>query len=146
MFNEPVGCAFLVEDNPDDIAIFEYAARKLEFPITLRKHMTGTSALAEILDFSNRTEAQLPAIFILDVSLSDMQGDAVFDQISAAYGTLDLPQPPVVFLTSAETPAVVGRVAQTENARICRKPTSLEGYADIFREMFSLTTASSAIH
>ena len=110
MFNKPVGCAFLVEDNPDDVAIFEYAARRMDFPITLSKHKTGASARAEIADFVNRTEEQLPSLYILDISLSDMQGDVIFDSIAQAYRNRELDLPPIMFLTSAETPAAAHRV------------------------------------
>ncbi|MEN0087446.1 MAG: hypothetical protein AAF737_03320 [Pseudomonadota bacterium] len=146
MFNKPVGCAFLVEDNPDDVAIFEYAARRMDFPITLSKHKTGTSALAEIADFVNRTEEQLPSLYILDISLSDMQGDVIFDSIAQAYRNLELDLPPIMFLTSAETPAAAHRVRNNAKARLCHKPTSLDGYSDVLKQMFELATTDQTVH
>lgn len=146
MFNEPVGCAFLVEDNPDDVAIFEYAVRHMNFPITLRKHKSGASALAEIADFVNRTEEQLPSLFILDLSLGDMQGHIVHDSITNTYETLGLDLPPIVFLTSGETSDAARRVVENTKTRLCQKPTSLADYGAVLQEMFVLATASDTLH
>lgn len=146
MFSEALGCVFLVEDNPHDVAIFEYAARRMKFPITLQKHGCAQSATAEINRFDLLSDAQLPTLFVLDIELPDMNGDVIFRQIVDVYERRKVAQPAIVFMTHCET----------ENARQClplsrfstlrEKPVSLDGYTAIFEEMLVLAKHRKTVH
>lgn len=139
MFDQAVGCVFLVEDSKHDIAIFEYAARRMHFPITLRKHMSGTSALAEINTLHLLDRAQLPALFILDIAIPDVNGVELCKRIKEVYAARGMETPAIVFLTSHPTDEALKLSLTSPHIEVHEKPTRLSDYQNIFQAMFSLT-------
>lgn len=144
MFDQAIGCAFLVEDSDHDIAIFEYAARRMKFPITLRKHTTGFSALSEIDTFNQLQTEQLPALFILDISIPDVDGISLCKRIFEVYAARGEDQPKIVFLTSRPTDEAVALAQRFENINIHSKPVRLADYLQIFQAMSALALNPTA--
>lgn len=139
MFPEMVGCAFLVEDNPHDVALFEYAARRLAFPITLRKFDDGASAIAEIASLQHASVAQLPTLYVLDLDLPDIRGTDIFTRIVDIYKARDLPPPAIIFVTNHATEQARSCLAMSDRASLRMKPSSLDGYTEILTHMYDLT-------
>lgn len=144
MFDQAVGCAFLVEDSEHDVAIFEYAARRMKFPITLRKHSSGSSALAEINSFNQLEATQLPALFILDIAIADVDGIALCKRILEIYRARGSEEPKIVFLTSRPTGPALAMARMSHNIDIHNKPTRLADYQQIFQAMFALVLNTEA--
>lgn len=144
MFDQAIGCAFLVEDSDHDVAIFEYAARRMQFPITLRKHSTGFSALSEIDTFNQLQTQQLPALFILDISIPDIDGVSLCKRIMEVYAARGADEPNIVFLTSRPTNEAVALASRFHNIDIHSKPARLADYQEIFQAMSTLAVAAAS--
>lgn len=138
MFDQAVGCAFLVEDSDHDIAIFEYAARRMQFPITLRTHRTGNSAMAEINAFDTMDASQLPALFVLDIALPDVDGATICKRIRETYAARGATEPNIVFLTTQPTLTVLNLARQSSHIEVHHKPIRLSDYQIIFQAMYNL--------
>ncbi len=98
------GCILLVEDDPDDVFLLQYAFEKVElcYPISIAgdgqkavDYLTGSG------EYADRKQFPAPTLVLLDLNLPVLPGMEVLKQISHNPKLSSLP---VVVLTSSRNP------------------------------------------
>ena len=125
----------LVEDNADDELLTLRAFRRTAIPHDLTVVRDGAEALDYIFaqgQYSDRADAVLPTVLLLDLNLPKVHGLEVLRRIRADERTKLLP---VVILTSSkEEHDVVGGYQGGCNSYV-RKPVDYDEFADAARQL-----------
>jgi len=118
----------LVEDDPNDILLFQRALRKLGSGIPMTVARDGEEAICRLggeEPFSDRSRHPLPTHLVLDLKLPRRSGHEVLEWVRAHPGLNHLP---VVILTSSKELADLARVERSRVDRYCVKPPN---FADL---------------
>src|SRR5690242_21238513 len=94
-----------VEDDANDVLLFEHACRKAGLDVDLQAVGDGEQALAYLKggkQFENRTEHPFPNLVVLDLKLPYVNG---FDVLASMRSEQALRRLPVIVLTSSNQPA-----------------------------------------
>ncbi|MEA2169700.1 MAG: hypothetical protein QOF76_3000 [Solirubrobacteraceae bacterium] len=118
----------LVEDDPDDVRLFQEALRESGFRPSL--HIVGDGA--EALDFLHRRDrwamAPVPDLVILDLNLPRVDGHQVLEAVRADTRLARIPI--VVFTTSNRREDIDGAYTRGANAYIT-KPMSFDRLIEV---------------
>ncbi|MDB6124976.1 MAG: response regulator receiver protein [Pedosphaera sp.] len=92
----------LVEDQPDDVRLFQFALTSWNVPNPLRVVTTGDEALAYLAGqslYADRKLYPLPALILLDLSLPQLSG---FEVLKWIRSRSEFKQVPIVVLSASE--------------------------------------------
>jgi two-component system, response regulator len=125
----------LVEDNPDDVILTEFAFKKANIPNRLEVASDGRQALDYLFcrdGFRDRGPDDKPGLILLDLKLPVVSGLDVLKEIKA---NKDTAQMPVIVLTSSSE-----ENDQIESWRLgasdfIRKPTGLSEFIEIVKQI-----------
>lgn len=128
--NESTIDVLLVEDEIDDVAIAQIALRRLQLDVRLEVVADGASALTRLAEDG----AHLPDLVVLDLNLPKMNG---LDVLGRAREALGPRCPPIVMLTSSNTPAERAEAARRGAAAFYTKPFHLDELQVLLRTIFT---------
>lgn len=123
----------LVEDNEDDVFLMELALKAANIFNPLQVVEDGERAvdyLAGAGAYADRRKFPFPAVVFLDVKLPYMSG---FDVLAWMRSRSDLPRPPVIVLSSSNSPRDM-ELASTYHASYAVKPPTTELFERIADE------------
>jgi CheY-like chemotaxis protein len=127
----------LVEDNPDDIALFKRALHKMALDYPLQVVGDGEAAIAYLSGeghYANRNNHPLPRLVLLDLKLPRKSGHEVLEWLRADPALRRLPV--VVLTTSREISDINRAYDQCVNSYLV-KPFSFDGLTDMVRTLYS---------
>ena len=128
----------LAEDNPGDVKLTEKALETGQIQNNLHVVEDGVEAMAFLRQEGEYADAPRPDLFLLDLNMPRMDGQAVLEAMA---DDEPLRRIPVVILTSsAAEEDIVGSYDRHANAYLT-KPVDFEGFVDIVQriEEFWLT-------
>ena len=128
----------LAEDNPGDVKLTEKALETGQIQNNLHVVEDGVEAMAFLRQEGEYADAPRPDLFLLDLNMPRMDGQAVLEAMADHES---LRRIPVVILTSsAAEEDIVGSYDRHANAYLT-KPVDFEGFVDIVQriEEFWLT-------
>ncbi len=127
----------LVEDNPDDVALFKRAVHKAALDYPLQVVGDGEAAIAYLSGeglYADRGNHPLPRLVLLDLKLRRKSGHEVLEWLRAQPEVRHLP---VVVLTTSREISDINR-AYDHYANSCLvKPFSFDGLLDMVRTLHS---------
>jgi CheY-like chemotaxis protein len=130
------------EDNPDDVFLFQRAARKFLPGWTIQVTRDGRETLGNLL--SGRTHALLPDLVVLDYWLPGLNGAEVLQMIRRSK---DLNHLPVVLFTAAILPDHHMQLLRVPGVELVRKPSDVKQYQSAIMNIarfFNTETRSSS--
>jgi len=89
------------EDDPNDVCLFQMAARRASLPYTMETVQDGQAAvdwLAGRGSYSDRTEYPTPSLLVLDIKMPRLNGLQVLEWVRAQENLKDIP---VIMLSSS---------------------------------------------
>src|SRR3954463_2161277 len=123
-------CVLMVEDNPADIHLLQFALRESGLDCDIEVLHDGLEALAWVRRHRDGAGTALPHIAILDLNLPKHDGIEVLEAMQHSPRLNALP---VLVLSSSASPRDVARVTAFPNTAYRTKPSTLEEYADVAR-------------
>lgn len=121
----------LVEDNPNDILLFQRALRKAKLDIPLNIVQDGEQAvdyLAGQSRYTNRRKYPLPALILMDIRLPRKSGLEVLAWLKSQPILCRIP---VIVFTSSEEIVDVNQAYDSGANSYLTKPVSFEALEDI---------------
>ena len=125
----------LVEDNPDDIALFKRATSKAAVSCPLQVVSDGETAIAYLLGtgiYADREHYPLPSLVLLDLKLPRKSGHEVLEWVRAQPNLRRLP---VVVLTTSREVSDINRAYDFCVNSYLVKPFALDGLTDMVRAL-----------
>jgi CheY-like chemotaxis protein len=122
-----------IEDNSDDVVLFEHACRKAGIDLKIRSVANGKEALAYLQgtdDFKNRDENPIPSLVVLDIRLPHLNG---FDVLAWMRAEKNLRRLPVIVLSSSNQSSDIKRAYDLGANSYLVKPVSLEDLITLAR-------------
>ncbi len=127
----------LVEDNPDDVALFKRALHKAALYYTLNVVGDGEAAIAYLSGegaYADRSNHPLPRLVLLDLKLPRKSGHEVLEWMRAQPELRCLP---VVVLTTSREISDINRAYDYCANSYLVKPFSFDGLIDMVRTLDS---------
>lgn len=115
----------LVEDEPESVALFEYAAGKVAGGLSLRVARDGVEALEYLAGtgaFADRAACPLPDVIVLDLKMPRATGFEVLEQIRQR---AEWSQLIVIVFTASSSDADITKAYQLGANAFVVKPSSL---------------------
>lgn len=125
----------LVEDSPDDVALFKRAINKAAVNYPLQVVTDGETAIAYLLGsgvYADRELYPLPALVLLDLKLPRKSGHEVLAWLRAQPKLRRLP---VVVLTTSRESSDINRAYDACVNSYLVKPFALDGLTDMVRAL-----------
>ena len=120
----------VVEDNPADVYLLQYALEELRAPCHLTVTQDGDEAMRLLVD-----GGQLPDLVVLDLHLPRKSGDEVLAEMKADARLRSIP---VAVLSSVQSPADAQRIRELQASAFLTKPSSLDEYLELGRALLAL--------
>jgi len=130
----------LVDDEPDDAALFGNAVRKTGLDICLKTLTSGSQAIQYLEakgDYADRAQHPLPDVIVLDLKMPGLNG---FDFLAWRKASGLFAAIPVVVFSGLSAEAEVKRVFELGANRHIVKPATLEDWERVVGEIYSFTT------
>ena len=127
----------LVEDNPDDVALFKRALHKAELDYPLQVVGDGEAAIAYLSGeglYADRNNHPLPRLVLLDLKLPRKSGHEVLEWMRSQP---ELRRLPVVVLTTSREISDINRAYDHCANSYLVKPFSFDGLMDMVRTLHS---------
>jgi CheY-like chemotaxis protein len=124
-----------VEDDSNDVLLFQHACQKAGVPLQLQSVSDGDEAIAYLegeTKFQDRTQHPLPRLVLLDLKMPRVSGFEVLQWMRKAEQFRDLP---VVVLTSSNHAADVERAYRAGANSYLVKPVDFNGLVDLARNV-----------
>lgn len=121
----------LVEDNPADVFLFEYALRAHEVLYQLTVFPDGQRAM-DFVDQAHRGDVPRPDLFVLDLNLPIYSGLEVLQKIRESPR---LKSCKAVILTTSNAPQDREQATALGISLYLQKPTNLDAFADLGRPL-----------
>ena len=118
----------VIEDNPSDVRLLEFALEDAGFHCDLVVIRDGLAGMNWVREHHSQDGLQLPKLAILDLNLPLHDG---LEILEAMQQTQRLASLPVLVLTSSPSPLDVARVTAYPNTRYMTKPTVLDDYVRV---------------
>lgn len=139
---------FLVEDNPEDVAITRRALERGEIRYHLEVAMDGQEALDILFGKEGRprnTDSNLPDLILLDLNLPRLDGREV---LKALKGDATLKRIPVVVLTTSQRDEDILRSYDLGVNTYIRKPVSFDRFLRVIEtlQQYWVTVATLPSH
>ena len=125
----------LVEDNPDDVTLTEFAFKKATYPNKLVVASDGRKALDFLFSqdgFSDRGPDDKPGLILLDLKLPVVSGLDVLKEVKANKDTTHIP---VIVLTSSSEENDLTESYRLGASDYIRKPTGLSEFIEIVKQI-----------
>jgi CheY-like chemotaxis protein len=133
----PLVTVLHVEDDSNDVLLFQHACQKAGVPLDLQNVTDGDEAIAYLTgeaEFGNRRLHPLPGLVLLDLKMPRISGFEVLLWIRQEQRFRGLP---VVVLTSSNQPADVERAYQSGANSYLVKPVDFNGLVDLAKNVHS---------
>jgi CheY-like chemotaxis protein len=133
--DDDVDTVLLVEDNADDVSLFERAFGRTGFPHRLETVQSGDEAIGYLNGsgvYADREEYPLPALLLLDIKLPGKDGFQVLDWIRHDPKFAPLR---VIMLTSSPRSVDVNRAYRMGANSYLSKPVDTSGLVDILKAL-----------
>jgi CheY-like chemotaxis protein len=127
----------IVEDNPEDIALFRRAFEQLGYTGPLQYVFDGEQAIAYLAGegrFHNRSEFPLPAFLLLDLKMPRKNGFDVLEWIRYQPALAEMR---TVVLTTSDDLREVSRAYQLGAASFLTKPVNFTEFKDTIQALFN---------
>ena len=127
----------LVEDNPDDVALFRRAMHKAALDYSLQEVGDGEAAIAYLSGegiYADRSNYPLPRLVLLDLKLPRKSGHEVLEWLR---DQPELRRLPVVVLTTSREVSDINRAYDLYVNSYLVKPFSFDGLMDMVRTLHS---------
>ena len=127
----------LVEDNPDDVALFKRAVQKAALDYRLQVVGDGEAAIAYLSGagvYADRNNHPLPRLVLLDLKLPRKSGHEVLEWLRAQP---ELRRLPVVVLTTSREISDINRAYDHCVNSYLVKPFSFDGLMEMVRALHS---------
>jgi len=122
----------LVEDDPHDIFLFDYALNMLGQPIKLSVRQDGEQALAFLFNKQPAHHEEQPDIIVLDINLPRQNG---FDVLTALERDPQLKFIPVIVLTTSSYPNDINRCYELGANAYLEKPLGFDPLLALVRSI-----------
>jgi len=119
----------LVEDNPADVYLMRQALNEAPVAYDLVVAKNGEDALKLL-----SSDADRPALVLLDLNLPRVDGSAILDMIRTDERLRDLP---VIVLSSSQAPHDKARSAALRRCTYIVKPPDLDNYLALGRRIYN---------
>lgn len=126
----------LVEDNPDDVALFKRALLKTALDFPLQVVSDGEAAIAYLSGagpYADRSKHPLPRLVLMDLKLPRKSGHEVLEWLRA---DPELRRLPVVVLTSSREISDINRAYDNCANSYLVKPFGFDGLTDMVRTLY----------
>jgi CheY-like chemotaxis protein len=133
--NDPDETILLVEDNADDVSLFERAFGRTGFPHHLETVQSGDEAIAYLSRsgmYADREQYPLPTLLLLDIKLPRKDGFEVLDWIRHHPNLAPLG---VIMLTGSPRSEDVNRAYRMGVNSYVSKPVDASGFVDILKAL-----------
>jgi CheY-like chemotaxis protein len=124
----------IVEDNRGDALLVREALKESNLRFELTHISDGEKAFDYLRRRGEHLNADRPQLVLLDLNLPKRDGWEVLDEIR---GSPDLEGCPVVILSSSGNPADRERAARTRNSLFIRKPSTLDEFLAVGKQIES---------
>lgn len=131
----PLVTVLHVEDDSNDILLFQHACQKAGVPLDLQNVTDGDEAIAYLsgeAEFANRRLHPLPGLVLLDLKMPRIGGFEVLQWIRREQRFRGLP---VVVLTSSNHAADVERAYESGANSYLVKPVDFNGLVDLAKNV-----------
>ena len=132
---DTIDTVLLVEDNADDISLFERAFGRTGFPHVLETVRSGDEAIAYLSGegvYADRRRYPLPALLLLDIKLPRKDGFEVLDWIRHHENLAPLR---VIMLTGSARSEDVNRAYRMGANSYLSKPVNASSFVDILKTL-----------
>ena len=129
----------IVEDNRGDALLVREALKESNLRFELTHIPDGEKAFDYLRRRGEHLNAEPPHLVLLDLNLPKRDGWEVLDEIR---GSRDLEGTPVVILSSSGNPADRERAARTPNSIYIRKPSTLDEFLGVGKQIEKFWTAA----
>lgn len=123
---------WLVDDDPEDLEIFQYALQKSGYPGEIRFLLSG-ALLTEMLTSSPRE--LLPSVIVLDLNMHEQSGFDVLKDLKANSALRGIP---VIILSGSANQEDEATCLELGCDRYWKKPNSLLEYDEMARYLITL--------
>jgi CheY-like chemotaxis protein len=133
--DDGVDTVLLVEDNDDDVSLFERAFGRTGFPHLLQTVRSGDEAIAYLSGsgvYADREQYPLPALLLLDIKLPRKDGFEVLGWIRHHPKLAPLR---VIMLTGSARSEDVNRAYRMGANSYLSKPVDASGFVDILKTL-----------
>lgn len=132
----------IVEDNRGDVLLVREALKESALSFELTHIADGEQAFEYLQRRGLYCDALRPELVLLDLNLPKRDGWEILNEIRASP---DLEETPVVILSSSGNPEDIERAARTPAAIYIRKPSTLDEFLAVGRQIESFwSTARKA--
>ena len=124
-----------VEDDANDVLLFEHACRKAGLNVNLQAVADGEQALAYLKGgekFEDRNEHPFPTLVVLDLKLPCVNG---FEVLASMRNEQELRRLPVIILTSSSQPEDVKRAYDLGANSFLVKPVAFDALVELARSI-----------
>ena len=139
----PPATILVVEDNPDDFTIFEFALRGAQIQNPVVHVEDGAAALDYMFargKYSDRATYPIPGILFLDINLPKVNGIKVLETLR---GTREFSSIPVVMVTVSDSSQDVLRSYESGSSLFVQKPVVPENLIALSGAITILQAAST---
>jgi CheY-like chemotaxis protein len=143
---EPRLYILLVDDDHADLALFGIAVDKTDLDIWLQTLTSGQQAI-DYLEakgvYADRSLHPLPDVVVLDLKMPQVSG---FDFLAWRKASPVFASIPVVVLSGSDDSAEIRRTVEMGANKHMAKPSDLEGWKSLVREIWDVGTEGTAFY
>jgi two-component system, chemotaxis family, response regulator Rcp1 len=125
----------LIEDNPDDVRLFQRALRHASQEIHLHVAADGVKGMAFLSRDGEYGDAPRPDLILLDLHMPNMDGRTVLSHIKASDSLKSIP---TIVLSSSESGADIDDSYKLRANSYLSKPVRLDKFEDLVASILDL--------
>jgi CheY-like chemotaxis protein len=135
----------VVDDNPTDLALFGRAATKTQLNIRLQALTAGQLAIDYLeakAQYDDRSKFPWPDLIVLDLKMPEVNG---FDFLAWRKASVLFSSIPVIIFSASNERDDIERIFELGANRHIVKPTDLEDWEKVVREIWDFGTQGTAL-